>query len=150
MINGARYVPADYASWAHIKGCLWCGRAGGINTDGQSMHERAECLACGTPQCNSSPRCAACLIGWMPNWSRGLNNDRTCGYAKCEQPAVAEAPRVRRVCAEHLTRAKSSDGRTLAQYITDHVAVAVEHTGGYSLRWRWLTLRQPAGAEVSA
>jgi hypothetical protein len=48
-------------------------------------------------------RCIICLVGIMPNWSGWR---RGCGYTGCHEQAVAKAPRVGWVCAEHLDHPK--------------------------------------------
>jgi hypothetical protein len=79
--------------------CRFCGRA----TDTQEPNCRpGVCLACGSRQCNSRQgRCIVCLVGIMPDWSGWR---RECGYTGCQAQAVARAPRVGVVCAEHLSR----------------------------------------------
>lgn len=97
-------------------GCRYCGR---INGDCRA----ATCMACGTVQCDShNGRCIVCYVGFMPNWSRSYGGPdmRVCGYAGCDQEAVAKAPRVGRVCRDHLGRATELEGGrkvTLAEKI---------------------------------
>lgn len=142
---GARYVPADWQRWTHntAVACPWCHRGS------QGPHRLAVCLACSTPQCSANPSCVACLHGWLPGWSRGYqwDGDRNvvdrCGYKKCDQPAVADAARVGRVCAAHLDRAKEN-GRPLADVIAENVDHAINRTGGHLTAWRRLVLREPA------
>jgi hypothetical protein len=92
---GIRLTPYPWAQ------CRFCGRA----TDARQPDCRpGTCLACGSRQCNSRQgRCIVCLVGIMPDWSGWR---RECGYTGCHEQAVAKAPRVRWVCAEHLDRPK--------------------------------------------
>jgi hypothetical protein len=79
-------------------------------------------------------------------WDGDRNVSKLCGYKGCENEAVANAPRVHRVCAEHLARAKER-GMTLAQIIADNRAEAIDHAGGYFKQWRHLVWRAAAGHE---
>jgi hypothetical protein len=142
-----RWVPADWQQWGHLVrdgvGCRWCGRAGSIGPHDGQMHRPAACLACGTVQCNDSSKCAACLYGWLPGWSRGgpvSADSRQCGYTGCAGDAVADAPRVGRVCAAHLDRPRVN-GRPLAEVIADHRRQALAHTGQ---QWRRMVWRPAA------
>lgn len=89
--GGRRY------NWAQ---CRFCGRAG------QHDCVPAACLLCESVQCNDKDTCRVGLYGWMPGWYRGHGRRITCGYKGCERQPVANAPRVRQVCAEHVTRVK--------------------------------------------
>lgn len=117
-------VNTHYA-WAQ---CRYCGRA----------QERdcaaADCAACGYRQCHGNgPTCKVCHYGWLPGWSR-IAQDTTCGYRGCSAPAVANAPRVQRVCADHLSRAKGN-GVTLAAYLAGRVAHRDSGQGWERFRW---------------
>ena len=151
---GGRWVPYDYERWYHLirdgVGCLWCGRAGSVHAD--QMHSATACLACGTVQCNSDSECAACFYGWMPGWSRGLYSrasDKQCGYTHCTNAAVANAPRVGRVCKDHLSRPKVN-GRPLSDVIEGHRRTSLEHEGGSRCQWQWMVWREPAKPELLA
>ena len=52
--------------------------------------------------------CKVCYVGLIPGWSTSGYDQhgkaiRLCGYAKCENEAIARVPRVGRSCREHLT-----------------------------------------------
>lgn len=91
--GGQRY------GWAQ---CRYCGRA--QNGDCRAV----DCLLCGTTQCHGNGGgdgcCSVCHFGYLPDWSRTAE-EAVCGYTGCEESAVATAPRVRRVCASHASRA---------------------------------------------
>lgn len=147
MTIAGRYVPEDFAKRVtrDDHGCPWCGWWGGVNR-GQP-HEYIECLACGVPQCRSHPECRACLVGWLPGWSRNWGGqDALCGYKGCDNDAVAKAPRVGRVCATHLARPKVN-GETLADVVERHRTEALTNVGGYSTRWRRMVWRAVVGFE---
>lgn len=115
--------------------CRYCGAFG------QDCRP-VECMACDSRQClgNGSGRgtCSVCHYGWLPGWSHSVYVT-TCGYKGCEGATVAYAPRVGRVCAEHLDRAKVRDGgpmRTLREYIAERVAHRDSGKGWE--RWRWV------------
>ncbi len=131
------------ANWHLVRagaGCRWCGWAGGVSLAGQA-HQAVACLACDTVQCNVKETCAACLVGWLPGWSRGLDPAaRRCGYRRCGNDAVAKAPRVRRVCKDHLGRVKSR-GTTLDRRIEQTKATSLEHGGGFVHQWQWMVWR---------
>jgi hypothetical protein len=81
------------------------------------------CLACGSRQCNDQPECRVCLVGIMPDWSGW---QRECGYAGCHEQAVARAPRIGQVCAQHLGRPTQLLGgkkTSTGQYIAQRLAV---------------------------
>lgn len=112
---GVRFTPYPWTQ------CRFCGCA----TEARQPDCRPDvCRACGTRQCNSRQgRCVVCLVGIMPDWS-GWRCE--CGYAGCHEQAVARAPRVGRVCAQHLGRpCQLVGGRktTTAQYIARRMAV---------------------------
>ncbi len=65
--------------------------------------EPAACQLCGSVQCNIDSRCKVCSYGWMPGWYR--SGDCQCGYAKCDEPAVAIVPGKKQACMKH-ARAK--------------------------------------------
>lgn len=127
----ARWTYGDvntHYAWAQ---CRYCGKA----------QERdctaVDCPACGSRQCHSNGSgngtCQVCHYGWLPGWSRSAY-DRECGYRGCSAPAVANAPRVKRVCAAHLDRAKVN-GVTLAAYIAGRVAHRDSGKGWEHFRW---------------
>ncbi|MEW1837505.1 hypothetical protein AB0392_06060 [Nonomuraea angiospora] len=101
--------------------CRYCG-CGGPDGD----HQRTVCRACDMPQCLYPSKCRICLVGYIQGVSYGLySNDRCCGYKKCTNEAVAEAPRVKRVCRDHLPRVtRKWAGRTIsiADDITERIA----------------------------
>lgn len=146
--DAPRWVRKDRRVRHEVNNCWWCGWFAGHIV--ANAHPVVACLACGTEQCSgSSGKCAACFIGWLPGWSRGhvyedgRNVATECGYKGCTTSAVADAPRVQRVCAEHLRKAKDR-GVTLAERIDGNVAVATGDAGTYNDRWRrmvWATSR---------
>lgn len=99
--------------------CRYCGTHCQGQPHSVTAHPRAECLACGTPQCDNSRECIVCMIGFVGRvpWSP-TPGYRFCGYAHCMEPAVAKASRVGRCCAGHLARARGARG-TLAAQIAD-------------------------------
>ena len=107
--------------------CRYCGGSCGGGPGTVGAHPRAECLACGTPQCDEHSRCLVCVIGFVGRVPYGTSS--TCGYSGCGKPAVAKAPRVGRACKYHLAQARSR-GRTLADQIRD--AVQLRERGGES------------------
>jgi hypothetical protein len=128
-------------------GCRWCGWAGNVSQAVQA-HEAVACLACGTVQCKAKATCAACLVGWLPGWSRsvyrydqaGRDVGYLCGYRGCGNEAVADAPRVDRVCNDHLSRVKTR-GITLERRIQQTKAISLEHGGGSFQQWQWMVWR---------
>lgn len=144
-----RYVSKDWRRHAQPNGCAWCGSG----VDG--THRPTTCLACGVTQCHAHhSECRACFYGWLPGWSRGYvwaddgstrNVAGRCGYKGCENPAVAKAPRVGRVCADHLDRPKLH-GATLAEEILANRTAALT-SGDYRDRWRRMVWRPAAGCE---
>ena len=110
----ARWAKLDSLRWKRDVpgrgGCRYCLNCGQGDVDCQL----ATCKACGTVQClhaGCGGRCGVCLVGIVEGWSGA---DRPCGYKGCPNRAVAEAPRVRNVCAEHALRAGSSTrGKTV-------------------------------------
>lgn len=101
-------------SWAQ---CRYCGRAQGHDCP------RVECLLCGIAQCfgngSGNGACAICHHGYLPGWSR--IGRTTCGYAGCEDKAVATA-RKRPVCRTHADRVKVHKGLTLSEYVSQRTA----------------------------
>jgi hypothetical protein len=80
-------------------GCAACGWFGAL---AGPHHNTAECLACGTVTCEGlHSTCRVCHYGLFKRMT-----SLPCGYKGCTSPAVAEAPRVRRVCKDHMQRAK--------------------------------------------
>jgi hypothetical protein len=114
--------------------CRYCG----LHCDGPAhsvtAHPRAQCLACGTPQCDNQGDCLVCMAGFVgrPPFSVRAEGSR-CGYARCHSQAVARAPRVGRVCLGCLARAKSR-GMTVADDIANYVRL--RELGG--LDWQQL------------
>ena len=115
----ARWAKLDSMRWKRDvqggRGCRYCLNSGQGDVDCKP----ATCQACGSVQClhaGSGGRCGVCLVGIVEGWS-GWN--RPCGYRGCSERAVAEAPRVRNVCAEHALKARTTFGAkvTLAEYI---------------------------------
>jgi hypothetical protein len=100
--------------------CLLCGTNYGICSGEHRAHPPTNCLACDTPQCwtngMSRGQCSVCYVGLLPRFSR-----HKCGYAKCGKDAIAAAPRVKYVCADHAKTAKSNNrvikNQTIAQYV---------------------------------
>jgi hypothetical protein len=77
--------------------CRWCGHIG-------QDHPAVQCPLCGTVQCQRSWTCPVCYHGIVGGYRPG-DLDK-CGYAHCSKPAIAEVPRVRRVCKDHVGRVK--------------------------------------------
>ncbi|WP_433250413.1 hypothetical protein ACQPYK_04115 [Streptosporangium sp. CA-135522] len=102
--------------------CRFC-NSGGPDGD----HQRTVCRACDMPQCLYPHECRICYVGYLDGVSYGLYGDeRLCGYRRCANPAVAKAPRVQRVCRDHLARVtRTWGGRTinLADDITERIAL---------------------------
>ncbi len=102
--------------------CRYCGYGCPGPEHGVTAHPRAQCLACGTPQCDTTGSCLVCMAGYVarPPFSVRAEGG-TCGYAKCDGPAVAKAPRVGRVCLADLGKPaviRGGNGRiTLADSI---------------------------------
>lgn len=95
-------------------GCAACGWFGAL---GGPYHSTSECLACGTVQCEGlRSTCSVCLVGLFKRMTVV-----PCGYARCTNPAVAEAPRVKRVCHGHMYRAKYGRGLTVAQLVVSNL-----------------------------
>lgn len=82
-------------------GCRYCGQGG---PDGN--HPPTTCRACGIRVCCYPSECPVCFVGLLDGVAYVLGSKPICGYAKCGQVAVAKAPRVRFVCADHLDRPK--------------------------------------------
>jgi hypothetical protein len=87
--------------------CLLCGSNYGIAGGEHRAHPPSSCKACGTPQCWTNGMahgtCGVCNVGLLDIFSQ---HDRPCGYKGCGKEGVALAPRVGRVCKDHLQRAK--------------------------------------------
>jgi hypothetical protein len=128
-VYGGQHAPGNYP-WAQ---CRFCGRA----QDGDCPP--ATCQLCGSVLCHGAGAdCRVCHYGFIPGWSRGCAQ-RVCGRKHCAAEAVAKAPRVGRVCAEHakLTKLRLVGGRTLT--ITEYVAERIAHRDagkGWEC-WRW-------------
>jgi len=76
----------------------------------------------------------------------GLAEHKLCGYAGCSEPAVAEAPRIKRVCSVHLSRATVGSGAhktTLAVAIEANRQIALGEVSTQH-SWRRMTYREPA------
>lgn len=116
--------------------CRFCGRA--------QEHDckLAECQLCGSRVCHGNgSKCPICLYGWIPGWSRGpgIAEASQCGYAGCTKRAVANAPRVKRVCADHVGRVKIRwAGRSIS--LPDYVAECIAHrdSGKGWEQWRYV------------
>lgn len=126
VMNG--YYGGRRYDWAQ---CRYCGRAG-------QDCAAAVCLLCGTRQCfgngSAGGTCAVCLHGWIPGWSRGgTAESKQCGYRGCELDAVANVPRVKRACIEHVKRARA--GR---MSLPDYVAYQIKarDAGKWWQNWR--------------
>ncbi|MEU6719764.1 hypothetical protein ABZ897_50630 [Nonomuraea sp. NPDC046802] len=128
--------------------CRFCGHAG-------PDHARTLCRACGMPQCLKGDRCDICLTGYLRGVSYGLyGDDRQCGYKKCHEEAVTAAPRVRRVCREHLdgpTRRWGGQTIRLSEDITERVARLGQISGlrDYQIR-RWFPEPRRGGPAAPA
>jgi hypothetical protein len=113
--------------------CRFCGRA----QDEDCVPK--DCLLCGSRLCHETgPSCSVCLKGWMPGWWRGVEGD-LCGYKDCDQPGVADAPRVHRVCATHVEDVRLRwRGRSLG--LLEYVAECLAHrdSGAGWERWRFV------------
>lgn len=100
--------------------CLHCGDFYGVCLGERRVHPPSICKACGTPQCwtNGLARgtCGVCYVGLLDKFS---GHNKPCGYAHCGKEAVALAPRVGRVCRDHLKRAH---GDRIEQYIKERDA----------------------------
>jgi hypothetical protein len=61
------------------------------------------CMACGTPVCAceglARGQCPVCYRGLLAGYSGA--GDRKCGYAGCNNLAVASSPRVKYACYHH-------------------------------------------------
>lgn len=148
--------------------CRYCGSGCSGPAGGVAAHPRAECLACGTPQCDTTGSCLVCFAGYVarPPFSVRAEGG-ICGYARCDGQAVARAPRVGRVCLADLAKAKSR-GTTLADDIAN--SVRLRELGGldwqklawfgperrYAVRrWHddgragWITGKDPKGFETA-
>lgn len=62
-------------------------------------------------------QCSVCYVGLL---SERFSN-RKCGYKGCGQDAIAAAPRVKYVCADHARTAKTNNrvvkNQTIAEYV---------------------------------
>lgn len=99
--------------------CLLCGDNYGICKGEHRAHRPETCEACGTPQCWTNGlahgTCSVCGIGFLGCFA---GSNQKCGYKGCQGKAIAEAPRIKRVCREHASRARSTaKNLTIAQYI---------------------------------
>lgn len=124
--QAARWSKGGYAKpypWAQ---CRYCGRAQDYDC------KPVECMACGSRQCHGNGSrngtCAVCLVGYLPGWGHSLAQTR-CGYAHCDNQAVARVPRVGQACAEHLRPAVRAK-------ITERVAHRDSGKGWE--HWRWV------------
>lgn len=115
--------------------CRFCGRA--------QTHDcpPATCQLFGSVVCHGSgAECPVCHYGYLPGWSRSTD-ERVCGRKHCTAAAVAKAPRVRRVCADHArqTVLRLHGGRrlTLAEYVAQRLAH--RDSGKGWKHWRWMT-----------
>jgi hypothetical protein len=126
-VRGGYYGGRRY-NWPQ---CTYCGRAG---TDCPAV----ECLLCGSRQCHGNGSgdgcCAVCYYGYLPGWSRS-SEPKDCGYKSCDKDAIAKAPRVKRVCADHADRVKVLK-MTLTEYVAEQVAVRDSGKGWQ--RWRFV------------
>uniref|UniRef100_UPI003F499BF0 hypothetical protein n=1 Tax=Nonomuraea sp. CA-251285 TaxID=3240002 RepID=UPI003F499BF0 len=102
--------------------CRYCGSRTG------DPCQRAVCLACDTPQCwGLSGKCRVCLVGLFTDTNHSHGGTLTCGY-KCDNPAVAEVPRVLHACRFCLPRVtRRWQGRTIR--LADEIAAAVATLG---------------------
>lgn len=144
--------------------CRYCGNHCDGPAGSVTAHPRAECLACGTPQCDKQRDCLVCMAGFV---GRPAYQRNTCGYAKCDGQAVARAPRVGQVCLADLGKPKSR-GQTLADGIANYVRL--RELGGHDWqklawfgpgrryavrRWHddgrtgWITGKDPKGFETA-
>lgn len=98
--------------------CRYCGTA--QRRDCQIV----TCMLCGTPQCHANGLgngcCKVCSYGYLPGWGRSAVLE-TCGYAKCDNTAVAQA-RNRPVCTGHTQRIKPDGKQTLAEWVAEQLA----------------------------
>lgn len=64
-----------------------------------------ECCGAEQPMQNGIGRgqCKVCFHGYLRGWSQ--RGRETCGYAGCNERAIAAAPRVGQCCAGHYERA---------------------------------------------
>jgi hypothetical protein len=115
--------------------CRYCGSGYGQRGDCPP----ATCLACGSRQCGHgfAERCVVCHHGLLNPFDTLTGEPLICGYSGCEAPAVAEAPRVGRVCGGHLDRvtlaAKGTWRKSLAEWVQEKIAE--RDIGGPDLAW---------------
>lgn len=117
---------------AHAGGCRYCGAlTGRLGVD----HAPALCGLCGSVQCQRSGNCQVCYFGFMPGYRPG--QEAVCGYTGCGRPAVAKAPRIRRVCAgcvPRITTLVAGRRIPLSQYVDERLDV--RDSGKSPERWR--------------
>jgi hypothetical protein len=107
-----RYTHKTYDRYGE-RGCHFCGTC---YADAMTTHacDATTCKACGLRQCMGHGlghgACGICLVGILGGWGGA---ERACGYKGCAEPAIAEAPRVRNVCASHFERAYKQTLETL-------------------------------------
>ncbi|HZN77940.1 MAG TPA: hypothetical protein VFC00_40535 [Micromonosporaceae bacterium] len=130
-VYGGAHATRDYP-WPH---CRFCGRA--------QDHDcpPASCQLCGSVVCRDDDAdCRICHYGYIPGWWRP-DPARVCSRTNCTAAAVAKAPRVRQVCADHarLTVLWLHGGRRLT--LTEYVAERLAHrdSGRGWEHWRWMT-----------
>lgn len=111
--------------------CRYCGTA-------SHTHAPTVCLACASPQCRTGRECHICLRGLVKGMFYGHPLDATppCGYTGCGKEAAAQAPRVKHVCRDHLSKpTRRFRGRTitLAEDITERVAMLGQRRSPYCM-----------------
>jgi hypothetical protein len=128
-VYGGQHGARNYA-WAQ---CRFCGRR-----TATARRLSASCVvrSCATARGRNA---RVCHYGFIPGWSRP-SAQRECGCKHCAGVAVAKAPRVGRVCADHakVTKLRLAGGRTLT--ITQYVAERIAHrdtSKGWQC-WRWV------------
>ena len=106
--------------------CRYCGSGCSGPANSVVAHPLALCLACGTPQCDKQRECLVCMAGFVgrPPYSVRAEGS-SCGYAKCDGPAVAKAPRVGRVCLAHLSKPVIIRGGNGRITLADTIAAAL-------------------------
>lgn len=109
MVTGF-YTRKDTLIYDHAC-CRVCGTGWGGKPGGHALGhvcDVSECMACGSRVCQSHGlgrgSCPVCYIGILTGWS---GSNRTCGYKRCSNPAVAEVGGlVKNVCMECIERPK--------------------------------------------
>jgi hypothetical protein len=127
-----RWVAKDQYWAVHEGGCHYCGQYTG---EPGRDHLPAQCALCGSVQCHRGESCHVCYAGFLPGYRPGETG--ICGYTGCGRPAVAKAPKIRRVCrgcAPRVTIIRRGQRLRLDTDVTE--ALAVRDSGKAPNRWR--------------